>query len=156
MNTIRDFILSLKTEQNASLIEALIAGQKAIFEDGALQRFNQMASEIANNYGLNALSFLQNSANDLASMYTEDDESELDIHNKTCDVIGYIPNSDRSYEEKVGYSFNDAPDTKNTKYTPPSVSVTAQAKSSPLAVTRNRFVPPPVVDKSSSFSNSFS
>lgn len=155
MINMRSFILSLKNEQNASLIEAILAGQKAIFEDGALQRFNQHASEIASNYGNNVLAFLQTSSNELASRFTEDDEEELDSNRNTCNVPKYVPNMKHTYEEKIGYSFTDAPDIKNTEYkTVAKIAVANKPVNN--AIQKNRYIPPVITDTNSSFSNRFS
>lgn len=165
MQDIRNFIKSMKTEQNSSLIEAILAGEKAIFEDGALQRFNQNASEIASNYGNNVLSFIQHSSEQLSSMFSSDEDFEDDIGTRcsvadpdairfartsaTCTVPEYVPDVRNDFEQKVGYSFNNEPINTGKRFTAKlPIDVTVE----PSYV---KPAPQPIDDKNSTFSLSF-
>lgn len=148
MSMLSNFINSFKTESNASIIEAILAGQKAIFEDSALQRYNQNASEIASNYGNNILALLQNSARELEGRYTEDTEPELD-GNITCNVR-YVPNMRHTDEDKFGFSFTEDP-LKKTEYTPPVPVVKAPV----IPAVFQRLKPSVYKDETSTFSDRF-
>ena len=93
------FLSRLETESNAPLIETIRQGYKAVTEGyadvveetvSAIDTFNQIGAMASAGMGNNVMNFLQNSASNLSSLYTEDEEPELD----------YVPTSTfNQYEE---------------------------------------------------------
>ena len=82
------FLSRLETEQNATLIDTIRKGYKAVNEGYAdvvedtvspIDSFNRMSVMASSNMGNKVMSFLQNSSDTLSHLYTEgDDEPELD------------------------------------------------------------------------------
>lgn len=95
----KKFIKRLETDENKSVLEAVQKGFDAIFEgyadvrdierEDALTMFNRQAANVAMGQGNPVLQFLQNSAERNHSMYTFDDEHDLD-NRDTIDYREYL------------------------------------------------------------------
>lgn len=117
------FLNNLERDDNKSLVESIRQGFNVIFEsyadvvensvihqDGtdAVTRFTRRTAYDSSMAGNNILAFLERSRNDLSSLYSHDEEAELDtVHTSEFNQMLQTNIPKHSFEDNLGLTASD-------------------------------------------------